>query len=104
MKNENFLEQLILKANPDIDDSGLEMMISDATPVLQEWVFTNIVAKLDEEWRKELVKITEWWDYKSWAAYKYLESKIDWYENFISEVYEKFEEMYLKNFREFLKD
>ena len=37
--------QDILKANPDLDDAGIEMMISDAKPVLQERVFTNIIAK-----------------------------------------------------------
>ena len=104
MKNENFLEQLILKANPDIDDVWLEMMVSDAKPVLEERVFTNIIAKLDEKWRKELITMTESWKYKAWEAYKYLEWKIEKYEEFIGEVYEKFEKMYLKNFKLFMKE
>ncbi len=35
MKNQDFLEQLILKLNPDIDDAGLEMLVADAEPVLE---------------------------------------------------------------------
>jgi hypothetical protein len=59
MQNENFLEQLILKANPDLDDTGIEMMVSDAKPVLQERVFTNIMAKLNPDQRKQLINLTE---------------------------------------------
>ena len=59
MKNQDFLEQLILKLNPDIDDAGLEMLVADAEPVLEEWVFTNIIAKLNPEQRKQIVKISE---------------------------------------------
>jgi hypothetical protein len=34
------------------------MMVSDAKPVLEERVFTNIIVKLDEKGRKELAKIS----------------------------------------------
>jgi hypothetical protein len=59
MKNEDFLEQLILKANPDLDDIGIDMLVADAEPVLEEWVFTNIIKKLSPEQRKQLISITD---------------------------------------------
>jgi hypothetical protein len=65
MNNKDFLEQLILKVNPDLDDAGLEMMVSDAEPVLEEWVFTNIVSTLNESQRAELIKLTDNKEYKS---------------------------------------
>jgi hypothetical protein len=56
---------LILKVNPDLDDAGLEMMVSDAEPVLEEWVFTNIISTLNESQRAELIKLTDNKEYKS---------------------------------------
>ena len=101
MDNRDFLAQMILKVDPEIDDAGLEMMISDAEPVLQEWIYTNIVAKLDENWRKELVKIS--WKDKilDWEVYNFLSKKIPWYEWFIQWIYEKFEDMYKTNYKTF---
>ena len=103
MKNEDFLEQLILKANPDLDDAGIEMMVSDAKLVLQERVFTSIIAKLNPEQRNELTKLTEDKNYISWKAYEYLSSVIPNYEEFIGKIYDDFEKMYLENFKEFSK-
>lgn len=103
MINENFLEQLILKADPEIDDIGLEMMVSDAEPVLEEWIYTNIFSKLQAEQADEFVKLVENQNYDKWQAYKYLCSVIPDYEKFIWKVYDDFEKMYLKNFKEFSK-
>ena len=103
MKNQDFLEQLILKVNPDIDDAGLEMLVSDAEPVLEEWVFTNIIAKLNPEQRKEIVKISKKNNYTEWETYKYLSKAIPNYENFIKKVYEDFEKMYKENVKAFSK-
>ena len=103
MKNEDFLEQLILKANPDLDDAGVEMLVWDAVPVLQDRVFTNILAKLTPDQRNHFTNVIDSKDYNSWQAYKYLCSVIPNYENFIWKVYDDFEKMYLKNFKEFWK-
>jgi len=103
MENKDFLEQLILKVDPDIDDAGLEMMVSDAEPILQEWVFTNIISKLNPDQRKKIVEITWNDNYVTWKAYEYLSSVIENYEGFIWKVYDDFEKMYLKNFKEFSK-
>jgi hypothetical protein len=59
MKNEDFLEQLILKANPDLDDAGIEMLVADAQPVLEERVFTNIIKRLSPDQREQLIAITD---------------------------------------------
>ena len=99
MRNEDFLEQLILKANPDLDDAGVEMLVADAEPVLEEWVFTNIIKELSPDQRKQLITITDDKQYKSWKAYRFLVKAIPNYESFIQDVYEKFEKMYLENFK-----
>ena len=101
MTNENFLEQLILKANPDLDDAGVEMLVADAEPVLEERVFTNIIKRLSPDQRKQLIAITDDKQYKSWKAYEFLVKAIPNYEAFIQDVYEKFEKMYLENFKHF---
>ena len=101
MKNQDFLEQLILKLNPDIDDTGLEMMVSDAEPVLEEWVFTNIIARLDLKQREEIITISKNNNYTEWDSYKYLSKAIPDYENFIQKIYDDFEKMYKENFENF---
>lgn len=103
MENTDFLEQLIIKADPDIDDAGLEMMVSDAEPVLQERVFTKIIVELDENQRVELNKITnqnKWIDGK---VYEFLFNQIPNYEDFIEWVYKEFENMYLSDYKHFSK-
>ena len=103
MKNENFLEQLILKANPDLDDTGIEMLVANAEPVLQERVFTNIIKKLSPEQRKELFAITDGKQHTSWKAYEFLVKAIPDYEHFIENVYNEFEKMYLENYKRYSK-
>ncbi len=103
MDNRDFLEQLILKTDPNIDDEGLEMLATDAEPVLEEWVFTNIISRLSESQRKEIIKITGKKNYISWEAYKYLSKAIPNYETFMKKVYENFEKMYKENFKAFSK-
>ena len=44
---DTFIEQMIIKAVPDIDDDGLDMMIEDIKPVLYDRVMTHIVGKMD---------------------------------------------------------
>lgn len=102
MRNEDFLEQVILKANPDLDDIGIDMLVADAEPVLEERVFTNIIKKLSPEQRKQLIAINDN-QYTSWKVYRFLLKAIPNYEKFIKWVYEKFEKMYLENFRRFSK-
>jgi hypothetical protein len=46
---DTFIEQLLIKAIPDIDDEGLDMMIEDTKPVLYDRVMTHIIEKIDEK-------------------------------------------------------
>ncbi len=101
MKNEDFLEQLILKANPDLDDAGIEMLVADAQPVLEERVFTNIIKRLSPDQREQLIAITDDKQYTSWKAYKFLLNTIPNYEHFIENVYNEFERMYLENYKRY---
>ena len=103
MKNEDFLEQLILKTNPDLDDTGIEMLVADAEPVLEERVFTNIIKKLSPEQRKQLIATTDDKQYTSWKAYEFLVKAIPNYEHFIENVYDEFEKMYLENYKRYSK-
>jgi hypothetical protein len=59
MDNKKFLEQVIIKVDSDLDDAGIEMLVSDAEPVLQERIFTKIISILNEDQRVELAKITD---------------------------------------------
>ena len=103
MENTNFLEQLIIKADPSIDDAWLDMMVSDAKPVLQERVFTKIIVTLDENKRVELNKITDENKWIEGKVYEFLSENIDNYENFIANVYDEFEDMYIKEYKHFSK-
>jgi len=44
-----FIEQMLIKVIPDIDDEGLEMMIEETKPVLYDRVMTHIVGQIDEK-------------------------------------------------------
>jgi hypothetical protein len=65
MKNEDFLEQLILRAYPNLDDTGIDFLVSEAEPVLEERVFTNIIKKLSPSQRGQFINITEKQNYVS---------------------------------------
>ena len=46
---DQFIEDLIIKAIPDVDEQGLEMMIEETKPVLYDRVITHIVEQIDEK-------------------------------------------------------
>ena len=104
MKNEDFVTQLILKADPDIDEVWLELLIWDVKQSLEEWVYTNILSKLNGSQRDEFIWKTMIDSYNEWDIYKYLSLVIPDYENFIWQVYDKFEKMYLNEFKYFSKN
>lgn len=47
--NEAFIEQLLIKADPNIDDEALDMMMDDIQPVLYERILTHIAKELDDK-------------------------------------------------------
>jgi len=103
MDNKNFLEQVILKVDPDLDDVGIEMLVSDAEPVLQERLFTKIISILNEDQRIKLVSITNENQWINWKVYEYLVSQISNYEDFMEKTYQEFEDMYLREYKNFSK-
>ena len=44
---DTFIEQMLIKAMPEIDDEWLDMMIEDTKPVLYDRVMTHIVGQID---------------------------------------------------------
>lgn len=101
--NENFIDQLLIKANPDIDDDALDLLSQDVEPVLFDRVMTNLANKLDDKQLGEFTKIA-----KSEASekviYDYLSKCIPDYEKFIEKTYMEFEKMYLENYKWFEND
>ena len=100
---DTFIEQLIIKAIPDIDNDGLDMMIEDTKPVLYDRVMTHIVGKIEEKDGQWFLDILE----KKWVTPEvadYLKSKIPNFPEFLEKVYNDFETMYLKEFKNFEKE
>ncbi len=98
-----FIEQMIIKVVPEIDDEGLEMMIEETKPVLYDRVMTHIVGKIDEKDGQWFLDILE----KQWVTPEvadYLKSKIENFPEFLEKVYDDFETMYLKEFKSFEKE
>lgn len=97
---DTFIEQLIIKAIPTIDDDGLDMMIEDTKPVLYDRVMTHIVGKIEEKDGQWFLDILE----KKWVTPEvadYLKAKIPNFPEFLEKVYNDFETMYLKEFKSF---
>ncbi len=101
MIRDRFLETVLIKAwIPQDDNFGYFM--EQAEPALNDWVLTNVMWMLNEEQIDtfaELVKNEASED----AVYSYLASVIPDYENFIWNVYDEFEKMYIENFQNSLK-
>lgn len=98
--NDAFIDQLIIKASPDMDDTGIDMLKDDIEPMVFDRVMTNIADKMTDdqaEWFMELVQKKS----PEEEIYKYLNKIIPNYENFIEKVYNEFETMYLKEFKNF---
>ena len=98
--NENFIEQLIIKANPNIEDDAIDLFLEDIRPILEEWVMNHIMWKLTDDQLYDYTQLI-----KSHADDKkihaYLNKTIIDYDNFIQKVYQEFEDMYLKEYKNF---
>lgn len=97
---DTFIEQMIIKAIPDMDDEGLDMMIEDTKPVLYDRVMTHIVGQIDEkdgQWFLDKLE-TEW---VTPEVADYLKTKIPNFQEFLEKTYDEFETMYLKELKNF---
>lgn len=97
--NETFIEQLIIKSDPDIDDEALGMFVEDIRPVLYDWVTTHLANKLNDEQMLELADILEE-SPTSTKVFEYLSDIIPDYEKFMESVYDDFEELYLNEYED----
>ncbi len=97
---DTFIEQMIIKAVPEIDDEGLDMMIEDTKPVLYDRVMTHIVGKIDEKDGQWFLDILETKGVTPEVA-DYLKLKIPNFPEFLEKIYNDFETMYLKEFQNF---
>lgn len=95
-----FIEGVIIKAVPDIDEQGLEMMIEETKPVLYDRVMTHIVGKIDEKDGQWFLDILEDKGVTPEVA-DYLKDKIPNFPEFLEKIYDDFETMYLKEFKNF---
>lgn len=93
--NNLFIEQLIIKAMPDLDNDGLDLLKEDVKPIVFDRVMTNIAAKMNDAQAEEFMQLVE-----KKASEKdileYLNKIIPNYETFIENIYDEFEIMYLK--------
>lgn len=106
---DSFIEQLIMKAIPDIDEKELEAMIEETQPVLYERVINHIAEKIDtlnhqkKQWNKKVLNILETEGVTAEVA-DYLKSNIPDFQDFLKTIYDDFETMYLKEFKKFEKE
>jgi hypothetical protein len=96
--NEAFIEQLIIKAMPDIDDTGIDMLKDDIEPMIFDWVMTNIASKMDDKQAEEFMALVQKKAPEK-DIYAYLSKIIPNYEKFMESVYDEFETMYLQEFK-----
>jgi len=94
-EDDMFIETLLIKAYPDIEDSALDLLIEDVRPVLYDRVMTNLVQKMPEDKLQEFLDITKK-DYSDKELQSFLQKTIKDYDSFIDKVYKDFEEMYLE--------
>lgn len=101
--NQRFIEQLIIKAMPDIDDEALDMFTEDTYPVLYDRLMTNIATQLNDKQMGEFADLIEKGSDEK-KLYDYLQKNIADYEKYIEGVYDAFEKKYLEEFQNFKKE
>lgn len=96
--NDAFIEQLIIKAMPDMDDAGIDMLKDEIEPMVFDRVMTNIAAKMTDQQADEFMTLVEK-KAPEREIYAYLNKIIPNYENFMESVYDEFEKTYLQEFK-----
>lgn len=101
--NDAFIEQLLIKADPNIDDDALDLLIEDVQPVLFDRVINSIGAQLSDEQLGTFTALAEG-DADEKQINDFLKKAIPDHEAFMAKVYDDFEEMYLTEYRKFKKE
>lgn len=102
LNQEDFIESILIKAMPDIEDSTLDLMIEDVIPVLEDRILTNIATKLtDIQLQKFTALLKEKKADKELSDF--LSKNVADYEDYMTKLYTDFETMYLKEFKNYNK-
>ena len=103
MNTDEFIEQIIMTAIPDIDEKELEMMVEETQPILYDRVISRITDKIDPKDGQKILDILEAEGITPEVT-KYLEAKIPDLSKFLKNIYNDFETTYLKQFKSFEKE
>lgn len=95
MHEEDFLNNLLVKAGFDPEEDDFEALKSELEPVLMDRIMMRVFEALSEAQRKEVMKLFD--AGKEAQALEKIENLIPDYDNFLAEVFEEFQEEYLRN-------
>lgn len=95
--NEDFIENLLVEAwfDPNEDDFG--ELREDIEPILMDKILEKVFEALSYEQREEIMKLFD--NKKEAEALARIEKMIPDYDNFLADVFQEFEEEYLRNVR-----
>jgi hypothetical protein len=97
---DEFIQQLIKKAMPNVEEEDIQTMIEDTQPILYDRVISNIMEQIEEKDREKILDTLETKGVTAEVT-EYLTSKIPNFPEFMEKTYNEFETMYLENFKKF---
>ena len=59
LDTDEFIEQILIKAIPDINEKELETMIEETQPVFYDRVISHVIKQIDPKKRENILKILE---------------------------------------------
>ena len=92
---EDFIQNLLLEAwfDPKVDD--FEELRDDLEPLLMDKIMWRVFDELSIEQRKEIMKLFD--NKKEAEALAKIEKMIPDYDNFLADIFQEFEEEYLRS-------
>ena len=92
---EDFIQNLLLEAwfDPKVDD--FEELRDDLEPLLMDKIMWRVFDELSIEQRKEIMKLFD--NKKEAEALSKIEKMIPDYDNFLADIFQEFEEEYLRS-------
>lgn len=95
MHEEDFLNNLLLKAGFTPEEDDFDLLKSELEPVLMDRIMVSVFEALSEKQRQEVMKLFD--NGKEAEALEKIETMIPDYDNFLADVFESFQEEYLAN-------
>lgn len=87
---EDFLNDTLLKMGFDPEKSDFDLLKADMEPVLMDTIMTAVLAKLTPEQREKVDELFT--AEKEAEALEYIETAIPDYDDFLADVFEKFQQ------------